>query len=58
MLPLLYSLLLSVTGSYKIGFLVCALPALLVGMALLYAAPQQSGNKVVSKHGGLEKRKR
>ena len=34
-LPLLYSLLLGVTGSYRVGFLVCAVPALLVGMALL-----------------------
>ena len=57
-LPLLYSLLLSLTGSYEIGFLVCALPALLVGMAFLYAERHQSGNNVVRKHGGLENRKR
>jgi MFS family permease len=46
-LPLLYSLLLGLTGSYQIGFLVCALPALLVGMALLYAARRQ----FTEKHG-------
>ncbi len=37
-LPLLYSLVLSVTESYKLGFLVCALPALLIGLILLYSA--------------------
>ena len=36
-LPLIYSLLLSFTGSYKLGFLICALPALFVGLALLFA---------------------
>jgi MFS family permease len=46
-LPLLYSLLLGLTGSYQIGFLVCALPALLVGMALLYRARRQ----FTEKHG-------
>lgn len=33
-LPLLYSGLLDVTGSYGIGFVVCGVPALLVGMRL------------------------
>ena len=41
-LPLTYSLLLSLTGSYKIGFFVCALPALFVGLALLYSVVQHS----------------
>ena len=36
-LPLIYSLLLSFTGSYKLGFLVCGLPALFVGMMLLFS---------------------
>lgn len=35
-MPLVYSLLLSVTGSYRIGFLVCAVPALVVGIVLLF----------------------
>jgi sugar phosphate permease len=35
-MPLLYSLLLSLTGSYRIGFLVCAIPALLIGIILLF----------------------
>jgi MFS family permease len=34
-LPLLYSLLLDTTGSYGIGFMMCAIPALLVGVHLL-----------------------
>ncbi len=34
-LPLLYSGLLDATGSYGIGFVVCGLPALLVGFQLL-----------------------
>lgn len=38
LLPLLYSALLGMTDSYRAGFLVCAVPALLVGSALLYSA--------------------
>jgi hypothetical protein len=34
-LPLIYSGFLDQTGSYGIGFLVCGLPALLVGVRLL-----------------------
>jgi MFS family permease len=34
-LPLMYSGLLDVTGSYGIGFIVCGIPALLVGILLL-----------------------
>jgi MFS family permease len=34
-LPLVYSSLLEASGSYRIGFIVCALPALLVGWQLL-----------------------
>jgi len=34
-LPLIYSGLLDVTGSYGIGFVVCGIPALLVGIQLL-----------------------
>ena len=30
--PLLYSLLLSLSGSYQLGFLVCSVPALMVGV--------------------------
>ena len=33
-LPLFYSLILSLTGSYQLGFLVCSLPALIVGVVL------------------------
>ena len=36
-LPLIYSLLLSLTGSYKLGFLICALPALFVGILFLFS---------------------
>ena len=35
-MPLVYSALLSVTGSYRIGFLVCAVPALIVGVMLFF----------------------
>jgi hypothetical protein len=34
-LPLLYSGLLELTGSYGVGFVVCGLPALVVGVQLL-----------------------
>jgi len=34
-LPLIYSGLLDVTGSYSVGFVVCGVPALLVGIQLL-----------------------
>lgn len=34
-LPLLYSALLNLTGSYGIGFIMCGVPALLVGVQLL-----------------------
>ena len=40
-LPLLYSLVLSVTQSYKLGFFFCALPALVIGLLLLYSARHQ-----------------
>ena len=33
-LPLIYSLILSLTGSYQLGFLSCSLPALIVGLVL------------------------
>jgi len=35
LMPLLYSALLALTGSYGIGFVVCGVPALLVGFDLL-----------------------
>jgi len=42
-LPLMYSGLLDVTGSYGIGFVVCGVPALLVGVHLLRrSAPAKS----------------
>ena len=44
-LPLIYSVLLSTTGSYQIGFVVCAVPALLVGTVLLYLAWPKRGLK-------------
>ena len=34
-LPLMYSGLLDVTGSYGIGFVICGVPVLLVGVLLL-----------------------
>jgi MFS family permease len=37
--PLMYSALLGVTGSYGIGFIVCGIPALLVGVNLLRRSP-------------------
>ena len=37
LMPLVYSGLLSLTGSYAIGFIVCGVPALLVGFDLLWA---------------------
>ena len=35
--PIIYSVLLGMTGSYGIGFIVCAAPALIVGMLLIRA---------------------
>jgi MFS family permease len=40
-LPLLYSLILSVTDSYQMGFLVCSIPAILVGLGLSISARRQ-----------------
>jgi nitrate/nitrite transporter NarK len=37
-LPLLYSAMLWATGSYRVGFIICAVPALVVGLILLYTA--------------------
>jgi MFS family permease len=39
LLPLLYALLLSVTGSYGAGFIACGIPALWVGWELLRRRP-------------------
>ena len=38
-LPLAYSALLELTGSYGVGFVVCSVPALLVGVQLLRQRP-------------------
>jgi len=40
-LPLLYSLVLGITESYKLGFFICALPALVIGLLLLYSTRHQ-----------------
>ena len=37
--PLMYSALLGLTGSYGLGFIVCGIPALLVGIDLLRQSP-------------------
>jgi sugar phosphate permease len=37
-LPLIYSLCLSITGSYQLGFFVCGVPALAVGVLLLQSS--------------------
>jgi MFS family permease len=49
LLPLVYSGLLSLTGSYSLGFIVCAVPALLVGIDLLrtQSGDGGSGGKVL-----------
>ncbi len=39
LLPLIYALLLTLTGSYGIGFIVCGVPALWVGWELLRRRP-------------------
>jgi MFS family permease len=39
LMPLVYSGLLSLTGSYGVGFILCGVPALLVGFDLLRPAP-------------------
>ena len=40
-LPLLYSLILSLSGSYQLGFLVCSVPALMVGAVLFVHTRQK-----------------
>ncbi len=40
-MPFMYSGLLSLTGSYAIGFIVCGIPALLVGFDLLRASGRE-----------------
>jgi len=41
--PLMYSALLGLTGSYGLGFIVCAIPAVMVGIHLLrHGAPAKS----------------
>jgi MFS family permease len=42
-MPLIYSGLLDLTGSYGIGFVVCGLPALIVGVQLLRAPRDRHG---------------
>ncbi len=37
-LPLVYSAMLGLTGSYRIGFVVCSLPALVVGIVFIFSA--------------------
>ena len=40
--PVTYSILLGLTGSYGLGFIVCGIPALLVGIVLLRQRPSGS----------------
>src|SRR6185436_5103916 len=47
-LPLLYSGLLDLTGSYGIGFMVCGIPALLVGVQLLRQRASAKSDGVIS----------
>jgi nitrate/nitrite transporter NarK len=46
MMPLVYSGLLNATGSYGIGFVVCGLPALLIGFRLMRAESPQLRSRV------------
>jgi len=46
LLPLAYAACLSVTGSHGMGFVVCGLPALLVGIALLRGGGAQQAEPV------------
>jgi MFS family permease len=46
LMPLAYSGLLGLTGSYRIGFVVCALPALWVGIDLLRGGRRESARRV------------
>jgi MFS family permease len=48
LMPLLYSGLLSLTGSYGLGFVVCGVPALLVGFDLVRS--NRRGNVLISKN--------
>ena len=46
LLPLAYAACLSLTGSHGMGFVVCGLPALLVGLALLHGGGAQQAEPV------------
>jgi MFS family permease len=50
LMPLLYSLLLALTGSYGIGFMVCGVPALLVGLDLLRTQRNAATDRNVVRH--------
>jgi MFS family permease len=49
-MPLLYSVLLALTGSYGIGFIVCGVPALLVGFDLLRGEPGAAAARDIPRH--------
>ena len=42
--PVMYSALLGLTGSYGVGFIVCAIPALVVGVNLLRQKPSEKSD--------------
>jgi nitrate/nitrite transporter NarK len=47
LMPLVYSGLLSLTGSYGVGFMVCGVPALLVGFDLLRGGRKAAANRII-----------
>ena len=50
LMPLIYSGLLGLTGSYGVGFMVCGVPALLVGLDLLRSDRSAVADRKVPRH--------
>lgn len=49
LMPLIYSALLALTGSYGIGFIVCGVPALFVGFDLMRSERRAAGDRKLAR---------
>jgi hypothetical protein len=53
--PSAFSLLLGLTGGYGIGWALCAIPAVLVGMSLLRPSPPVECEAVTARADGISR---